>query len=72
MKRNEVTTAGSLAIGDVFYKLNDKAKVKYTKVVGEVKKTQYATYSVSARKHGSKFSDSMKSNTQVVYLRSID
>lgn len=72
MKRNEITTAGALNVGDVFYKLNDKAKVKYTKVVGEVKRTQYATYSVSARKHGSKFSDAMKSNTEVVFLRSID
>jgi len=71
MQRNEVTTAGELSIGDVFYKLKDKAKKPYEKVEGEAKVTEYATYSVNARRHGQKHTDSMKSNTQVVFLRSV-
>ena len=71
MQRNEVTTAGELSTGDIFYKLKDKSKKAYTKVDGEAKVTEYATYAVNAIRHGQKHTDSMKSNTQVVYLRSI-
>lgn len=71
MKRFEVTTAGALQIGDTFYKAADKAKTVFERIDGEAKKTQYVTYGVTARKHGSKFPEPMKSNTKVVFLRHI-
>lgn len=71
MKRFELTTAGALQIGDTFYKATDKTKSVYERIEGEAKKTQYATYGVTARKHGNKFAEPMKSNTKVVFLRHI-
>ncbi|QNK63966.1 hypothetical protein H7F33_05595 [Pedobacter sp. PAMC26386] len=69
MNRNEITVAGSLQTGDRFYKRNDKGKVVFEKVEGEIKKTEYQTYTVNARKNGAKFTQSMKGNTEVVFLR---
>lgn len=69
MKRFEVTTAGELQIGDTFYKQSDKSKTVFERIEGEPKKTQYATYNVTARKHGAKFAEAMKSSTKVVFLR---
>ncbi|SDG31913.1 hypothetical protein SAMN05421827_105121 [Pedobacter terrae] len=71
MKRNELTTAGALAIGDTFYKASDKTKKVFERITGEAKVTDFATYNVTARKHGSKFPEAMKSNTAVVFLRHI-
>jgi len=73
MKRNEVTEAKNLSLGDRFYKQADKQKRVLEIVAGEAKVTQYQTYSVFAKeadKPLKKHVYSLKSNTKVVYLRS--
>jgi hypothetical protein len=69
MKRNEVTTAGSLKMGDRFYKQADSKKTVLEIVAGDKKVTNYQTYSVFAREPHKKHGDPMKSNTKVVFLR---
>lgn len=71
MKRNEVTAIKNLQVGDVFYKHNDKSKTVFELVPGEVKTTQYQTYSFFGLKRGAmRFPDTFKGDTVVVYLRS--
>lgn len=72
MKRFEVTTASKLNVGDVFYKLKDRAKTPYEIVNGHPKVTQYQTYTVHARKLGTRHGLPMKSNTEVVFLRPLN
>lgn len=69
MKRNQLTTAGLLQPGDVFYRAADKSKTVLVRVAAEAKKTAYATYSVAARKPGARYAEHLKSNTPVVFLR---
>lgn len=71
MKRNELTIAGALAIGDTFYKASDKTKKVFERIEGETKQSAFAMYNVTAHKHGSKVPEAMKSNTAVVFLRHI-
>lgn len=40
----KLTTAGSLKLGDRFYKVVDKKKRVYQMVAGDQKQTQYRTY----------------------------
>lgn len=82
MNRNEASTIEKLAIGDRFYFSKDKKKAVWEKVKGEVKQTQFQTYTqwaVPASVIDSPAANEIyvKSNfkalrkgTQVVYLRS--
>ena len=81
MKRNELTTAERLKIGDRFYKLADKQKKVFEKVDCDVKTTQYRTYkhfcieasileSSTHWSHKKRYVVGISSDTQVVYLRS--
>lgn len=82
MKRNEKVGVEMLSIGDRFYFAKDKHKAVWEKVPGEVKQTQFQTYTqwaVPASVIDSPAANEMyvKSNfkalrkgTQVVYLRS--
>lgn len=81
MKKNEVTTADNLQIGDRFYFLNDKNKVVWEMVEHEKKVTNYQTYSnwcIPASVSDGRGSETFKAayvkpirkETKVVYLRS--
>lgn len=72
MKRNELTEAKNLLVGDRFYKANDKAKAVWEIVKHEEKKTAYQTYTVFAVRPGNKFPEALKANTSVVFLRHVE
>jgi hypothetical protein len=44
MTRNQLTTAGSLQVGDRFYKLGDKKKEVFQMIAHEAKQTHFRTY----------------------------
>lgn len=71
MERNTRTTIGELVLGDRFYRQSDKAKVVWTKVAGEVKKTGYQTYVHFGVRDGGnpKYPEALKKDTAVVFLR---
>lgn len=69
MKRFELTTAGALTAGDVFYKASDKSKQKFEIVNAKIKVTPHQVFSVFARKHGSIYPEALKKDTKVVFLR---
>ncbi len=82
MKRNDVTAIDRLSVGDRFYFEKDRHKAVWEKVIGEVKRTQYQTYTqwaVPASVADSPAASetyikanikALRKGTQVVYLRS--
>lgn len=76
MQRNQTTTVKSLALGDRFYKLNDKAKTVYQMVSYKTKTTKYVTYNYWCQKPdniGSRYPtiNAIKPETQVIYLHTV-
>jgi hypothetical protein len=69
MERLTSTTVDKLCIGDRFYKAKDKAKQVWTLVPSKKVVTKYRTYSYSALKDGTKHSEFVNADTQVIFLR---
>lgn len=72
MERLTQTEVKNLLPGDRFYKASDKSKTVLEIVPEKVKRTQYQTYTVFAKRDNQMHPDPMKSNTQVVFLRHAD
>lgn len=69
MERNTQTTIKNLKPGDRFYKVTDKKKEVWQKVVCEVKVTKYQTYSNFAKRDIDQSSQAFKSETEIIFLR---
>lgn len=69
MERNTKTTIDKLAIGDRFYKQNDRNKAIHEKIDRAPFKTKHYTYTNWAMKDGERHPEKMRHDTAVVFLR---
>ncbi|RKR83213.1 hypothetical protein BDD43_3415 [Mucilaginibacter gracilis] len=65
MKRNEITEAKHLKLGDRFYKQSDAKKTVLELVAGKPDKT----HNVFAREPHKRYPEPLKRDTKVVFLR---
>lgn len=72
MERNTRTTVGKLAIGDRFYKVNDKNRTVLQKIEHAPFQTKHYKYTNWAIADGDRHADKMKHDTEVIFLRNVN